>query len=124
MIHLWIHLNFILKSYLIKLPSKIQFVIDDNYQFDKPNCCWAFNMFKYCKNKKCPKLHFCAKCSEEHPVVQCGSTPYWIKNRMQKYLYSLSHSKNSKSSSSKPSVNNDNRLLIMIITSDCLFVLI
>ena len=102
------HFQSVVKSYLDKLSGKVQFIINESYSFHNVSYCWAYNLYKYCKNKKCPQLEVCPNCNQDHPLIQCPSTPYWIKQRMMKYNYSLSHSRPKNTDNSKSQNNNNN----------------
>ena len=101
----------VIKSYLDRLSGKIQFIIDDSYSFDQKKYCWAYNLFKYCKNRKCQVLEICPNCHKDHPLIQCHETPYWIKQRMMKYNYSLTHprAKNAELNNKNAYRNNNNQ---------------
>ena len=95
---------------LEKLPLKMQFTINDQFQLHHYNYCWAFNLFRYCKNKiKCTNLHDCPNCNVDHPVIQCNKTPYWIKQKMSKWNYqNIKAAKASNKQSNSNVTDNDN----------------
>ena len=47
-----------LRSFLHKLPSNMQYLLTNNYQFSRLKYCFIYNIFNHCKNgKKCTRLH-------------------------------------------------------------------